>query len=1294
MPPDPNSYSSFGDILNYSYNNADSINDNAFEKLQNTSDYLYEESKYDNNFETVSRYRSAEQIARENQSKSKEDENLYGFIPGEWLPDWVKAGYNQSIQGMAQQLVTGKATFDLSDYDSGILEDVGATLVSFLQPVDMATMFAGGGVGGLTLKASMKQGVKLAVKEGLKQKAKKKVITKALDGKIVNAIAGAESKKAANLMMMAGVKKKVAEKVVKKATPRVLNRALAEGVTGATGLGFYSGLSTGLGTKIATGDVDTVLALKEASKGAVLGGLTAGTGVVANSILGSTLKGSTKAIAVKAIEAGEFGTLAPMLSGDAPSLESYAHAAGVIGGLTAQKYAFGQARKGMGSIKNAKKESLFGSKEYAKAELESAKERIELDDVYTNKDGKEYKGLQFNDKDKTVTMESVSSKDQTKISYEDFNAGVFKRGGRAKTEQGLKRSRIGRIMKTQRELDIPLEKFRDMVNNVKVEGKAKLKNEKSTGVSDLSRIEQLKLLNELSHQERITNLKSLLDANGWEGHLLADRGWFDHIMPSIPRGWRRLKKRGQTQISSLAFQDYNKFDARELTLLGEVLQGFHSNGLYKSGLFKGKKHKKYYEKLADRLENPDHAGDKDVVAYRDLLESMWQKATDAGIDLGPKQEFYFPHMIKPEYLKIFSTDVAKVGEANLSPELLKNPAFQKTIGEMVKDGGFDKATVSALEQMAGIKLDSSGAKPKDYDARISKAYGRLFDIMNTQVHSVAKNLEFARKQDQLPKEFMERDSRLVLTRYAKQWARRVAFVKTFGKKGEVMTDRFKALTELSKSKSMNDASKNKIRQEKDMLEMSFDALTNRIELNPEHNWKSPNAREFWSDLVNFEIGTKIGLGFATIPNLTQLTVSTAVKTGYWPMFKAMYKLSRPTSEGKEYRADVKKSGASMLSVFQMMAGLEPTDSNMARFAEFTTKWSGFQKINEFNQLVSAATAREYITKLQNISQGKGSGKISVRKNWARETLKDFGIEDHNTDFNSKAGARLMRESMYKFARDAQLQRNILEEPLAFNDPRFRPFFLFKKFGYKQASWIKDQLKAEAKRGNFAPMLRLGMSGMAGGEMVMWARDKYAELIAGEPVYDENEYMFSFLKPNTPMSDRGPEQFIDMSKFQFSDYIDRFGAVGAMGMITDIVANENKIRALEFIGKPAIVQDFDKLWTAMTKTIEGIGDYGAVGSAVRLPKYIGPMLGTIPRRALQRFEKKYAKGQRETYIKYRKGLTTSKALDHIIDGNSAMAIRIINSWNSTYSENPILGENIGGSAIYKRLKTKAEKRAKP
>ena len=38
--------------------------------------------------------------------QSSRDEALYGFIPGDWLPDWVKAGYNQSIEGMAQQVVS------------------------------------------------------------------------------------------------------------------------------------------------------------------------------------------------------------------------------------------------------------------------------------------------------------------------------------------------------------------------------------------------------------------------------------------------------------------------------------------------------------------------------------------------------------------------------------------------------------------------------------------------------------------------------------------------------------------------------------------------------------------------------------------------------------------------------------------------------------------------------------------------------------------------------------------------------------------------------------------------------------------------------------------------------------------------------------------------------------------------------------------------------------------------------------------------------------------------------------
>ena len=47
---------------------------------------------------------------------SKADENLYGFIPGDWLPSWVKDGYNNSIEGLTYQIATGKPKFDLGSY--------------------------------------------------------------------------------------------------------------------------------------------------------------------------------------------------------------------------------------------------------------------------------------------------------------------------------------------------------------------------------------------------------------------------------------------------------------------------------------------------------------------------------------------------------------------------------------------------------------------------------------------------------------------------------------------------------------------------------------------------------------------------------------------------------------------------------------------------------------------------------------------------------------------------------------------------------------------------------------------------------------------------------------------------------------------------------------------------------------------------------------------------------------------------------------------------------------------------
>jgi len=233
--------------------------------------------------------------------QSSRDEALYGFIPGDWLPDWVKAGYNQSIEGMAQQVVRGKPVFSLDEnYDPNMFEDVAATVLSFLTPTDIATMAIGGGVGGLAVKSSMK----LATKK----------------------------------LIQAGAEKAVAGRAVNIASKRLMNQARARAVTGTTGLGFYSGLQSSLGQEVTTGSIDFTRTLKDAAIGASLGAATGGLGAaVKYKALAKGLT-STQATALeKSAEAGLFGTMGPLMEGELPSAESYIHAAGVIGGLSLSK---------------------------------------------------------------------------------------------------------------------------------------------------------------------------------------------------------------------------------------------------------------------------------------------------------------------------------------------------------------------------------------------------------------------------------------------------------------------------------------------------------------------------------------------------------------------------------------------------------------------------------------------------------------------------------------------------------------------------------------------------------------------------------------------------------------------------------------------------------------------------------------------------------------------------------------------------------------------------------------------
>ena len=73
-----------------------------------------------------------------------------------YIPDFIKRGYNESITGMAQQLATGEAPFDLEDYNPSVLGDIGAGVISFFMPADIAVFAGGAGVGGVAAKKAGK----------------------------------------------------------------------------------------------------------------------------------------------------------------------------------------------------------------------------------------------------------------------------------------------------------------------------------------------------------------------------------------------------------------------------------------------------------------------------------------------------------------------------------------------------------------------------------------------------------------------------------------------------------------------------------------------------------------------------------------------------------------------------------------------------------------------------------------------------------------------------------------------------------------------------------------------------------------------------------------------------------------------------------------------------------------------------------------------------------------------------------------------------------------------------------
>ncbi len=286
----------------------------------------------------------------------------------------------------------------------------------------------------------------------------------------------------------------------------------------------------------------------------------------------------------------------------------------------------------------------------------------------------------------------------------------------------------------------------------------------------------------------------------------------------------------------------------------------------------------------------------------------------------------------------------------------------------------------------------------------------------------------------------------------------------------------------------------------------------------------------------------------------------------------------------------------------------------------------------------------------------------VRGEWAKKRLKDFGLGEKSTPEQE------MR-AIYKFATDSQLQQNILKDPLIFNNSRFRSLFLFKRFGYKQFNFMKDMIIREAKRNNYMPIVRLAIAGYAGGEAMIYALNNIQSWLSGEPVYRKDD---------------------SLSERMFNN-IAIIGAFGMAGDMIEIDRMSSLAGKAKFIVAPVFVMDVEKALEAYTRFVSDWERYGDGWLATKRNTHsIFGFLGSYPRYASKRLR---TESQKENRQKYLKGKERSEILSLLADGHGEAAADRQADWNKNYKTNPITYSDVSLSELRKYLKRRFDSKLK-
>tara|TARA_R100000734_G_C3318500_1_gene112721 strand:+ start:1272 stop:4940 length:3669 start_codon:yes stop_codon:yes gene_type:complete len=1160
-----------------------------------------------------------------------------------WLPDWIKKGYNESITGMAERVITGKERFDMSGYDSGVLSDIGSAVVGFMMPADLATAVAGGGIGSVATRAAAKTGLKRAMNMGAKR------------------------------FMNFGMRKELADSVIEKGAQKIISSS----ATQAGAISAYTGLNSALKQQIEDNNIDWTKTLTESSKAGISGAL-------GGALFGRAVGRGSSTTSALTQEAIGFSTADPILSGRLPEPQDYLVGLGTVLGIRTAQTVPKILKDQFSTIRRK-----YSNKEFDPLNRLSSSEKNDLinlaEDVAANRTlaklGEESWSLKENIKGRSYLPAVRIIKDIRVESPVDDNLYKQIESGLIGASKGIDTKPVQKQIR-----DVYVSRFKQKAGN---KNKKPFKEEKGFEVIEdggskknkysskeffsvynrnpLVRANAESLAIKLKNTLELDDKAFLTELNGVEltkvkdGQLreinerlfkrvernafykqftnyvneIPQKDIFDHVFgenigryfKSYQLSFKNPRAQSTAKLMFDAGQNINNRESSQLTKL--------NNSPLKEIRNNPDKQKQVYKEVIG-LENVTAGNKKYVDWIRAWAKESYQYAGTGNIIRAGEIEKYLPLITKAEVKNALFDDFITIDER-----------FGKAFDKSLVGTETQQVFSNLIDRMSVTnKIKKS---TKDFLIAIKNSYN-----LNTTKEAYDLMMEGITPGTIAPMNFVEKSRKLKLTKenfdklapffelnpfdlvaiYDHRLARRIETAKIFGRKNEVINKQIREV----QSKAPIEAK---------LLADGIDKLTGAVENDVAKNF-SPRVRKYMQNLMAFETITKISLGTATIANLGQFMISIIPQLGMFRFVRGFAKLG-----DANYRKQLTVPQVEMVKEILGEAG---TGSAMRRYSEKFAKYSLFNPVNRFNSLMAASVAKTAIDDFIRVIRRNPDG---IRGRQAIEKLKTY--------FNIDAsGGKIPTESqvvsgMANYAKKSQLQRDFLREPFWASDPKFRPLVMFKSFGYNQAKFIKDSIKSEMSMGNPMIFLRLGLAGMAGGKFIQFAKNKMFELLSGNPVYNEKDPTFD-------------------------EFIENLSAIGAFGMLTDFVDVEDSVGNLKFLVTPAFASDLINGFKVLEEFQRSVDTFGMTQTPFRRALHkAAPMFGSFPKRISERFIA--TEGQKRDAEKARKSRVKARILDLMIDGKTENALKNLNQWNKSFPRNPLTYDDISAKSIYRKVLNK-------